>query len=366
MPKLLEIIKSLEEFAPLRYQESYDNSGLLIGDATREITQALITLDCTEEVMDEAIQKKCELIIAHHPILFSALKSITGRNYVERVILKAIQNNIAIYAAHTNLDNIFQGVNHKIAEKLQLVNCGILEPKTNSLKHLYVYVPEAHAEKVRNALFAAGAGCIGEYSQCSYNIDGMGTYLPSNEARPFIGQKNTFQLEKELKIEVIYSFDQEQQILQALRKAHPYEEIAYGCISLDNKNAYRGSGMLGHLSEEVSELAFLELLKQNMRSESIRHTTLLNKLIRKVAICGGSGSFLLQKAINAGADAFVTADFKYHQFFDAENKILIADIGHYESEQFTGEIFYEVLSKIFPNFALHLTSVNTNPIKYFN
>lgn len=366
MPKLGEIIKAIEEFAPLHYQESYDNSGLLVGDIDHDISQALITLDCTEAVLDEAIQKKCQLVIAHHPILFSGLKSITGKNYVEKVMLKAIRNQIAIYAAHTNLDNVFHGVNLKIAEKLQLVDCSILEPKAKAIKQLYVYVPSAAADQVRKALFLSGAGSIGQYCQCSYNIEGIGTYLPSNQANPYIGERNRYQEEKEVKIEVIYPTEKESQILQALRKSHPYEEIAYGMIPLDNANAYLGSGMIGQLSKELSENAFLEHLKQHLNTQCIRHTAFLNKPIRKVAVCGGSGSFLLKKSIMAGADAFVSADFKYHQFFDAEGQILIADVGHFESEQFTCEIFYEVLSKLFPNFALHLTSVNTNPIKYFN
>lgn len=366
MPKLGEIIKAIEEFAPLQYQESYDNSGLLLGDREQEISQALIALDCTEAVIDDAIQKNCQLVIAHHPILFSGIKSITGKNYVERVMLKAIRNHIAIYAAHTNLDNVYRGVNHKIAEKLQLVDCTILAPKTKALKQMYVYVPSDCADTVREALFLSGAGSIGEYSQCSYNIEGIGTYLPSNQANPYIGKRNTYQEEKEVKIEVIYPFEKESHILQALQKSHPYEEIAYGIIPLDNATAYLGSGMMGTLHEELSETAFLAYLKRILNTQSIRHTAFLNKPIRTVAICGGSGSFLLSKAIKAGADAFVSADFKYHQFFDADGQILIADVGHFESEQFTSEIFYEVLSKIFPNFALHLTSVNTNPINYFN
>ncbi len=364
-PLLHEIIQAIENFAPLSFQESYDNSGLIVGNRDMHISSALISLDCTEEIIDEAIEKKCQLIIAHHPIVFSGLKSLTGKNYIEKVIIKAIKNDIALYAAHTNLDNVFMGVNHKIAEKLQLKNLSIIEPKNNTLKKLYVYVPVNHADIVRNALFEAGAGMIGNYTSCSYNLEGTGTFLPLDQANPYIGQKNILQEEKETKIEVVYSMEKEHTILKAMRNSHPYEEIAFGLINLENSSPYTGAGMAGDLESEMDETAFLAYLKEKMSTSCIRHTALLSKKIRKVAVCGGSGSFLLKKAIKLQADVFITADFKYHQFFDAEGKILIADIGHYESEQFTGEIFYDVLSKRFPNFALHLTSVNTNPIKYY-
>lgn len=365
MQLLHEIIHAIEDFAPLSFQESYDNSGLIVGNRNMQISDALISLDCTEAVLDEAIEKKCQLVIAHHPIVFSGLKSLTGKNYIEKVIIKAVKNDIALYAAHTNLDNVFTGVNNKIAEKLQLKDLSILDPKNDTLRKLYVYVPANHAELVRKALFEAGAGSIGNYTSCSYNIEGTGTFLPSEQANPFIGQKNILQEEKEIKIEVIFSMEKEQGILKSMQNSHPYEEIAYGILNLENKNPYTGAGMIGILEHEMNETDFLAFLKEKMNTSCIRHTALLNKKIRKIAVCGGSGSFLLQKAIKSQADVFITADFKYHQFFDAEDKILIADIGHYESEQFTGEIFYDVLSKRFPNFALHLTSVNTNPIKYY-
>ncbi|MBK6818734.1 MAG: Nif3-like dinuclear metal center hexameric protein [Bacteroidetes bacterium] len=365
MPKLQEIINVLEDFAPLHYQESYDNSGLIVGDRETDIQNALLTLDCTEAVIDEAIEKNIQLIIAHHPIVFSGLKSLTGKNYIEKVIIKAIKHDIAIYAAHTNLDHVYMGVNHKIAEKLQLKNLSILDPKKDTLLQFYVYVPVNHAEKVRNALFDAGAGSIGAYSACSFNTQGIGTFLPSQDANPFVGEKNTLAHEDEIKIEVILSEEKKEPILKAMRAAHPYEEIAYGFVSLENKNQYIGAGMLGELSDEMSESQFLALLKTTMKTSCIRHTSLRNQNIKKIAICGGSGSFLLNKAIKAQADIFITADYKYHQFFDAENKLIIADIGHYESEQFTAEIFYDVLSNKFPNFALQITSVNTNPIIYY-
>ena len=365
MPKLQEIIDALEDFAPLHYQESYDNSGLIVGDRLCDVQNALLTLDCTEAVIDEAIEKNIQLIIAHHPIVFTGLKSLTGKNYIEKVIIKAIKHDIAIYAAHTNLDHVYSGVNHKIAEKLQLKNLSILDPKKDTLWQLYVYVPNTHAEKVRNALFDAGAGAIGNYSACSFNTQGIGTFLPSENANPFIGQKNTLAQEEEIKIEVILSEEKKEMVLKAMFSNHPYEEIAYGFISLENKNQYIGAGMLGELNDEMTEIQFLAFLKTTMKTSCIRHTQLRNRPIKKVAICVGSGSFLLNHAIKAQADILITADFKYHQFFDAENKLVIADIGHYESEQFTAEIFYDVLSNKFPNFALQITSVNTNPIIYY-
>ncbi|MBP6625021.1 MAG: Nif3-like dinuclear metal center hexameric protein [Chitinophagaceae bacterium] len=365
MPTIQEIIQEIEGFAPLAYQESYDNAGLLVGDKSKKINQVLICLDCTEAVLDEAIQKKCGLIIAHHPIIFGGLRSLTGKNYIERIVIKAIKHGIAIYAAHTNLDNISSGVNAKIAEKLGLSHTQILDPKPSLLKQLYTYVPKANVIQVREALFAAGAGEIGAYSQCSYLLEGNGTFLPNEDANPYIGQKNQLHQEAETKIEVILPAHLEGKVLQALKQSHPYEEIAYGFIQLSNTNPYIGSGIIGTLQAPLKLVDFLKLLKKKMKTNTIKYTNIPNKLVHKVAVCGGSGSFLLPKAIHAGADIFVSGDFKYHQFFDGEDKIVIADIGHYESEQFTGEIFYEILSKKFPSFAIHLTSVNTNPVSYF-
>lgn len=362
---LSDIIRAIEEIAPRDYQETYDNSGLIAGNPDMEIQNTLIALDCTEKVLDEAIEKKCQLVISHHPIVFSGLRSLTGKTYVERVLLKAIKHDIAIYAAHTNLDNVAAGVNKKIADKLELTECAILEPKTNTLKQLHVYVPDTHAGLVRDALFSAGGGQLGNYASCSFNSSGLGTFMPLQNANPFIGEPNTMHTEKETRIEVIFPPHKQWDILMALKTVHPYEEIAYGITTLENQDQFTGAGMTGLLENEMTEGDFMQYLKVKMNTACIRHTPFLNRKVKKVAICGGSGSFLLQNAIRAGADVFISADFKYHQFFDADQKIVIADIGHYESEQFTGEIFYEVLSKKYPNFAFHLTSVNTNPINYY-
>lgn len=362
--KLKEITNELERFAPLDYQESYDNSGLLVGDPETEITGALLCLDSTEDIIEEAINKKCNLIIAHHPIVFSGIKKLNGKNYVERTIIKAIKNDIAIYAAHTNMDNVSKGVNELIAKKLGLINLKVLAPKNKILRRLITFAPFDQAEEIREALFASGAGHIGDYEKCSFNSEGKGTFQGNEGSDPFIGEPGKFTETGEVKIETVYPFPIEKQVLEALIKAHPYEEVAYDIINLENKYDSIGSGMIGELEEEEEESAFLKRIKKIMKVKSLRHTSLKGKKIRKVAVCGGAGSVLLKDAIAAQSDVFITADFKYHQFFDADNKIVIADIGHYESEQFTPELFYEIINKKFPKFALHLSEINTNPVNY--
>jgi dinuclear metal center YbgI/SA1388 family protein len=363
--KIKEITNYLESVAPLHYQESYDNAGLLVGDANREIDAALITLDCTEEVVEEAIENNCNLIIAHHPIIFSGLKKITGQNYVERTIIKAIKNDIAIYAIHTNLDNIKTGVSAKIAEILGVENCKILSPKKDLLRQLAVYCPVSDTEKVKEALFQAGAGDIGNYDECSFSAKGEGTFRANEGCDPHIGNIGERHTEKEEKIEVIFPKYKENTIISALKQAHPYEQVAYQIYILDNIYENVGAGIVGELAQKVDTNRFLEMLKTKMQTDCIRHTKLVKNQIKRVAICGGSGSFLLSNAICEKADIFITADFKYHEFFDGENDIIIADIGHFESEQFTKDLIYDLLSKKFSKFAVRLSKVNTNPINYF-
>jgi len=363
--KIKEITNYLESVAPLHYQESYDNAGLLVGDANREIDAALITLDCTEEVVEEAIENNCNLIIAHHPIIFSGLKKITGQNYVERTIIKAIKNDIAIYAIHTNLDNIKTGVSAKIAEILGVENCKILSPKKDLLRQLAVYCPVSDTEKVKEALFQAGAGDIGNYDECSFSAKGEGTFRANEGCDPHIGNIGERHTEKEEKIEVIFPKYKENTIISALKQAHPYEQEAYQIYILDNIYENVGAGIVGELAQKVDTNRFLEMLKTKMQTDCIRHTKLVKNQIKRVAICGGSGSFLLSNAICEKADIFITADFKYHEFFDGENDIIIADIGHFESEQFTKDLIYDLLSKKFSKFAVRLSKVNTNPINYF-
>jgi dinuclear metal center YbgI/SA1388 family protein len=363
--KIKEITSYLESIAPLAYQESYDNSGLIVGNPNDEVTKALISLDCTEDVVDEAIAKGCDIIISHHPIVFKGLKKFNNKNYVERTVIKAIKNNIALYAIHTNLDNVMGGVSSKIAEKLGLVNYAILSPKSGLLKKLVVYVPRANVEEVRQALFDAGAGSIGDYDQCSYNTSGYGTFRPLQGANPTIGEVGTHERVEETKIEVVFPQQLERQVLVSMLAAHPYEEVAYHTITLDNKYQYVGSGAIGYLEEEMEAKDFLAYLKEKLNLNVIRHTKLSDKKIQRVAVCGGAGGFLLNEAKRSGANIFITADYKYHEFFDAENDIVIADIGHYESEQFTQELLLEIIQKKFVNFAVLLTGIDTNPIKYF-
>lgn len=363
--KIREIIQYLEQTAPLSYQEGYDNSGLIVGNPNQEITGILLTLDCIESIVDEAISKNCNLIIAHHPIIFGGLKKLTGRNYVERTVIKAIKNDIAIYAVHTNLDNVINGVNAKVAQKIGLIHTQILLRKKNLLKKLTTFVPVNDAEKVLNALSSAGAGNIGNYSNCSFTVVGEGTFQPNEKASPHIGKAGKLEKVQEMRIEVILPAHLENQVLDAMRKAHPYEEVAYYLHLLENENQEVGSGMIGNLPEPMSEQEFLKYLKEKMLLSCIRHTQLLGKKVKKVAVCGGAGGFLLRHAMAAGADFFITSDYKYHEFFDADGQIVIADIGHYESEQFTKELLAELLTKKFDNLLLCISEVTTNPITYF-
>ena len=355
----------MEEIAPLSLQENYDNAGLQIGDRNCEVTGVLLTLDVTEAVIDEAISKKCNLIIAHHPLLFKGLKQITGNNYVQRCVIAAIRNNIAIYAAHTNMDNIAAGVSQKMAEKLTLQHCQVLSPRTDQLFKLITYVPLSKSDDVREALFEAGAGTIGNYDACSFNAEGIGTFRANKGAHPFVGNLYERHHEKETRIEVIVSAFQRAAIEKALLETHPYEEPAYDWIPLRNRSSQIGLGIVGNLTEPETEKAFLQRLKETFCLSVIRHTPFCGKPIQKVALCGGSGASLLPAALGTQADIYISADFKYHEFFDADNRIIIADIGHYESEQFTKELLQEQLQKKMPTFALHLSTSLTNPVQYF-
>ena len=364
MGKIQEVVQFLESFAPRQYQESYDNSGLLTGDASWEVAGIMVTLDCIEAVVDEAIALKANLIIAHHPIIFKGLKKITGSNYVERTIIKAIQHNIAIYAIHTNLDHVHNGVNRRICEKIGLKNLQILSPKKNLLTKLVTFIPVADTEKVLQAIHGAGAGQIGKYSNCSFQVEGVGSFKPDMSADPHIGTPGKAEQVKENRVEVIFPAYLEGKIMTALKKAHPYEEVAYYLTSLNNENQEVGAGMVGILEKPMEGLKFLHHLKKTMGLSMVRHTRIVNEPVEKVAVCGGSGSFLLANAIHSGAQAYVTADFKYHEFFDAEDKIIIADIGHYESEIYTKDLLKEVLTKKFPTFAIYFSTTVTNPISY--
>lgn len=359
-----DVCQSLETLAPLALQENYDNAGLLIGNRNTELTGILLCIDITEEVMQEAINKQCNMIVSHHPLIFRGLKSITGRNLVERCVISAIQSNIAIYACHTNLDSVHNGVSMRMAEKLGLKNCRILQPKADCLLKLVSFVPESHLEKVRQACFDAGAGNIGNYDSCSYNSTGEGTFRANQDSNPYVGEIGELHTEPEIRFEIILPTYLKSKVTKALVLAHPYEEPAFDFIPLSNNWNTVGYGIIGELDTPVSELNILTQIKGTFQVGCLKHTALKNKQVSKIALCGGSGAEGLHTAISQGADLFVSADFKYHDYFLAENRILIADIGHFESEQFTKEIFFEQLTKNFPKFAVHFSEINTNPINF--
>ncbi len=359
-----DIINYLEEIAPLSYAEDFDNVGLLVGNKKNEVTGILVTLDTVEAVVDEAIQKNCNLIVSFHPIIFKGLKKINGNNYVERVVIKAIQNNINIFAIHTALDNALQGVNSIICDTLRLKNKCILMPLQGSIKKLTTYVPNKNAEQLRTALFVAGAGNIGNYDHCSFNTEGLGTYRGNENSNPTLGKSGTLHNERETQISVTFNKHLESQVLNALFKNHPYEEVAFEVTTLDNVNQNIGMGMIGELEKETDSIEFLEFVKTKMKASCVKHSKIIKKSIKKVAVLGGSGSFAIQAAKLANADVLITSDLKYHDFFTAENQIILADIGHYESEQYTKNFLADYLSKKITNFAVVLSATNTNPVKY--
>ncbi|MCC2546280.1 Nif3-like dinuclear metal center hexameric protein [Hymenobacter sp. BT175] len=364
MPTVADLARALENLAPLAYQESYDNAGLQCGDPAAEVRGVLIALDCTPAILDEAIRRGCNVVVAHHPVVFRPLKRLTGANEVEQTLIKAIKADIAIYAAHTNLDNVHLGVNRKLGEKLGLQNLRILEPKAGLLAKLVVFVPAGHAEPLLQALHQAGAGQIGQYHDCSFRSAGMGTFTPGVGSNPYLGQPGEPEQAEELRVEVLLPLHRQRAVLQAMRQAHPYEEVAYDLIRLENEHQEVGSGMIGELAEPLSPADFRARLRQVLGVPVVKHTE-FEQPIRKVALCGGAGSFLLGRARAAGADAYVTGDLKYHEFFGAESRLLLCDVGHFESEQFTGEIFRDLLTSTFTsNFAVLIAQTLTNPVRY--
>lgn len=362
--KIKEIISHLEAMAPLAYAEDFDNVGLLAGNAEAEATGVLVCHDALETVIDEAIAKKCNMVVCFHPILFSGLKKITGKTYVERSVIKAIMNDIAIYAVHTALDNHKEGVNKIICNALGLNNTKVLVPKDNFITKLVTYTIPENAVKLRNALFDAGAGQIGNYENCSFSSQGVGTYQGNAGSDPVIGNVGEFVEAKEVKIEVTFEKHLEGKILKALFENHIYEEVAYELYGLKNSHQNIGLGMTGEFEVPMDEMQFLGLVKDKMQAGSIRHTAFTGKKIKKVAVLGGSGAFAIKNAIASGADAYLTADLKYHNFYEAEGKLLLADIGHYESERYTKNYIVDYLTKKIPNFAIILSEENTNPVKY--
>ncbi len=362
---LKEITDFLEQKAPLGLQESYDNSGLLIGSQTQQVKKALIALDVTHEVMDEAIQNGCDLLISHHPLIFKGLKRLNGNNLVEELVLKAVKNDLAVYAIHTNLDNVSGGVNGALAQEIGLQNTRVLSSKTGQLNKLVVFCPQGHAEAVRNSMLEAGAGHIGNYSHCSFNAEGQGSFQAGEGAHPFVGEKDKLHFEEEVRIETIVPAWRISGVLQAMLKVHPYEEVAYDLYPLQNTSNRIGSGLIGTLDTETDVEDFLRSLKIKLKASGLRHGPFHNgRKVKTVALCGGSGSFLMEDAFRQGADLFVTADLKYHDFFLYQGKMTLVDAGHYETEQFTKALLFDLLTKKFPNFALQISSMNTNPVSF--
>ncbi|HOY30883.1 MAG TPA: Nif3-like dinuclear metal center hexameric protein [Bacteroidales bacterium] len=361
--RIAQIIEHFEQVIPVDFQESYDNCGLQVGNAGNELSSALITLDISERVLEEAIEKNCNLIISHHPLIFQAIKKITGANATERILQKALKSDVCIYCAHTSLDNNFNGLNTFIAGKIGLQHVKILEPAGSVLKKLVVFCPVEHAEKVRTAIFSAGAGHIGNYDCCSFNGSGAGSFRANENARPFVGELNELHFEPEIRIETIFPDNIRSQVIQAMLEAHPYEEVAYDIYPLDNLYQKVGSGIIGELLNETDAMDFIRLLKDIFKTGSIRYNKPLCPLIRKVALCGGSGSFLIKSAMKNKADILVTADIKYHDFFN--EKIMLADVGHFESEYFSAELIASIITKKFPTFAFLFSEQNINPVHYF-
>ena len=360
-----EVVSEIEKKIALKQAEDFDNVGLLCGNPQREVTGILVCHDALENVIDEAIEKKLNLVVTFHPIIFSGLKSITGKNYVERAVLKAIENKIAIYAIHTALDNDYFGVNYRICNELGLQNQKILMPKSRNLKKIEVYVPAQYAEVVKNALFEAGAGNIGFYDECSFSVQGRGTFRPIEGSNPFSGTHNIREYADEQLISVIFEHFKERQIITAMRNAHPYEEVAYQIIALENENQFSGLGRLGELQNEMEEAEFLQFVKEKFGLKVIRHSPFNNKKIKRVGVLGGSGASGIKAALSQKCDVYLTGDVKYHDFFQNEEKMLICDIGHFESEQFVTQQLIETLSEIFPKFAVSKSVENTNPVNYF-
>ena len=362
--RIKDVITVLEAWAPPSLQEDYDNCGLQVGDPGTEVGSALVCLDCTEAVVAEAASRGCGLIISHHPVIFKGLKSLVARTYVERTVLLALKHGVAIYAVHTNLDNVLTGVNGEIAQRLGLLRTQVLAPRAGQLLKLAVFVPKTHAEALRDALFSAGAGRVGAYDECSFNADGIGTFRAGESTEPFVGNRGERHHEAEVRVEVVLPTHLEKRVIAAMRSAHPYEEVAYDLLPLANRHPGIGGGLVGEWDRPMEEGDLLSRLKEVFGLRVVRHTGLLGRPVRRVALCGGSGSFLLEQAVASGADAFLTGDLKYHQFFDADGRILMADIGHFGSEQFTPALIARHLETEIPTFAVRLTEIVTDPIHY--
>ena len=364
MIKVKDILGTLDKYAPFSYQEEYDNAGLLLGSENATVKGVLVCLDITEDVLDEAISKGCNLLVSHHPIIFKGLKQVVDTTITGRIVQKAIQHSISIIAIHTNLDNVSKGVNLALAKTLQLSNGQILQPKTGLLKKLITFCPESSADAVRKALFDAGCGHIGNYDACSFNTNGLGSFRAGEGANPYVGSIGQIHFEPEVRIETIFPSHLEKAAVHALLKSHPYEEVAYDIYMLQNVHTLVGAGYIGDLPQEMELDAFLQYVKNKLGVDGLRYAGTTRQSIGKVAICGGSGAFLIKDAIKAGAHAYITGDIKYHEFLDYHQQIILVDAGHYETERYSISLLSDILTENFNTFAVLISKINTNPVRF--
>lgn len=365
MPRISDIASLLEAIAPPSLQEDYDNSGLLIGEPHTEVTGVLVSLDVTEAVVAEAVRKGCNLIVSHHPLIFRPLKRLTGRNQVERTAMAALRAGVGLYAIHTNLDNVAHGVNAMMADKLGLDDFETLRPAKATLSKVVTFVPHDDLDAVRQAMFAAGAGNLGDYDECGFVTRGEGTFRAQPGSNPHLGSVGQREGVEEARLEVIVERWNVGPVVAAMHDAHPYDVVAHDVLHLENAHPTAGSGGIGGYDVPLSWSAFVDRLKSAFGAPVVRHTAPPETPISTVALCGGTGSFLLPDAIRAGADVFLSSDFKYHEFFGTEGRITIADIGHAEAEGGISAWLVDQLAVLkvgFPNFAVLLSEVRTNPI----
>ncbi len=366
-----EIITYFEEWAPKEISWQRDNVGLQVGSFEREVKNILISLDFTDRVLDDAIKKRCNLIITHHPFLFNPLRKIdTSKDRKSILLEKLIKNDITLYSAHTNLDFTKEGVSFQLARKLKLKNISFLVNLKSNQYKIIVFVPADAVDKVAQAIFNAGGGIIGQYSHCSFRTPGVGTFFGSEKTNLAVGKKISFEKIDEVKLEVLVNSWKQHKVISAMIKSHPYEEVAYDVIPVENSNVNYGSGAVGELENPISPGDFLNHVVRNLKIKNFRYTKGKNSKIRRVAVCGGSGSDLIRDAVNQNADAFITADLKYHTFQDYEGKIMLVDAGHYETEIHSLDevkrrltnFLHERNSKV----KIFKYSGSTNPIVFFN
>ncbi len=351
MIKCSEITNVLEELAPIELAESWDNVGLLLGDSTQDIHNIMITLDITPDVVEEAIETKADLIIAHHPMIFKPLNRIIEDKSIGTLIRKLIKNDICVYTSHTNLDITWGGLNDLLASKIGLENIGVLdELHTKKLKKIVVFIPKGYEEKVRDAMTEAGAGWIGDYSDCTYLTKGIGAFKPREGTKPFIGSEGTLEKVEEYRLETLVSEEKVSPVVEAMIASHPYEEVAYDIIPLEVKGQSLGLGRIGTLKKEVIFIDFINKVKEVLAIQHLRYIGNENKSISKVAICTGSGGTLLSNCIHHNVDIYITGELKYHDAqFAQEAGLNVILAGHFETENIIGELLTEFLNKKFEN-----------------